>query len=128
MEKVGKGELNDELDQVELKHVHITRQLDSLIHFVYPDLHQTDPNSVILATLNTTIDSINDKITEEAPGVSTLYRLFHLFYLFSIAFIFFLDYKKLLTLNFIFTSNTHFSDQLTMQFRMKRLAIIHPSS
>ena len=78
MEKVGKGELNDEMDQVELKHVIITRQLDSLIRFVYPDLRQTDPNSVILATLNTTIDEINDKVIEECPGVSTLYRLFTL--------------------------------------------------
>ena len=77
LEKVGKGELNNELDQVELQHVNITRQLDSLIQFVYPDLHQTDPNSAILATLNSTIDEINDKITEEAPGVSTIYRLVH---------------------------------------------------
>ena len=75
MDKVGKGELNNELDQVELQHVNITRQLDSLIRFVYPDLRQTDPNSVILATLNSTIDEINDKIIDEAPGVSTLYRL-----------------------------------------------------
>ena len=66
------------MDQVELKHVNITRQLDSLIRFVYPDLRQTDPNSVILATLNTTIDEINDKVIEECPGVSTLYRLFTL--------------------------------------------------
>ena len=75
LEKVGKGELNNELEQVELQHVNITSQLDSLIRFVYPDLRQTDPNSVILATLNSTIDEINDKIIDEAPGVSTLYRL-----------------------------------------------------
>ena len=75
MEKVGKGELNNELEQVELQHVNITSQLDTLIRFVYPDLRQTDPYSVILATLNSTIDEINDKIIEEAPGVSTIYRL-----------------------------------------------------
>ena len=67
--------MNNNQDEVELMHVNITRQLDSLIEFVYPDLSRTDPNSVILATLNTTIDTINARIIDAAPGTSTLYRL-----------------------------------------------------
>ena len=75
LEQLGRGELNNNQDEVELMHVNITRQLDSLIEFVYPDLSRTDPNSVILATLNTTIDTINARIIDAAPGTSTLYRL-----------------------------------------------------
>ena len=77
LENVGTGTLNNHLDQVELLHVHLTRELNNLIDFVYPDLHHTDPNAVILATLNATIDSINSRIIDDAPGVSTLYRLIH---------------------------------------------------
>ena len=74
VEKVGTGELNNQLDQVEIRHVNITRELDNMIDFIYPDLSQTDPNSVILATLNSTINSINSRIIDDAPGAPTLYH------------------------------------------------------
>ena len=74
LENIGTGVINNAMDQVELDFVTTTRNLDSLIEFVYPDLYETDPNSVILATINSTVDTLNTKIIDNAPGVSTLYR------------------------------------------------------
>jgi ATP-dependent DNA helicase PIF1 len=73
VEKVGTGAMNNHLDQVEIRHVNITRDVDEMINFIYPDLCQTDANSVILATLNSTIDNLNSKIIDAAPGTPTLY-------------------------------------------------------
>ena len=67
------GEINSQLDQVEIRHVNITREVDDMINFTFPDFCQTDPNSVILATLNTTINSINSRIIDAAPGAPTFY-------------------------------------------------------
>ena len=74
LEGVGSGTLNNEIDQVQLRYVPLTKDLAELIEFVFPDLVSVDCNRVILATLNTTIDAINARVIDEAPGVSTVYR------------------------------------------------------
>ena len=73
IEKVGTGELNSQLYQVEIRHVNITREVDDMI----TSYSQTsdDPNSVILATFNTTINSINSRHRCSTWGTNIL--LFH---------------------------------------------------
>ena len=73
VEKVGTGEINNQLDQVEIRHVNITREVDDMINVIFPDLCHTNPDAVILATLNTTINSINNRIIDAAPGTPTFY-------------------------------------------------------
>ena len=57
VEKVGTGEINKQLGQVEIRLVNITREEDDKINFIFPDLCQTDSNSVILSTSNITINN-----------------------------------------------------------------------
>ena len=37
VEKVGTGEMNSQLDQVEIRHVNIAREVDDMINFTFPD-------------------------------------------------------------------------------------------
>ena len=74
LEKIGVGSLNNELDQVELKFVNFTREQTDMIDFVFPDLHRANTSSVILATLNSSVDEINNLIISRAPGFPTTYR------------------------------------------------------
>ena len=74
LEKIGLGTLNNHQDQVELRFVHLTRDHTDLINFVFPNLHNVDTTAVILATLNNSVDSINNQIIAEAPGLQTVYR------------------------------------------------------
>ena len=73
VEKVGTGEMNNQLDQVEIRHVNITREVDDMINCIFPDLCHTNPHAVILATLNATINTINSRIIDAAPGAATIY-------------------------------------------------------
>ena len=73
VEKVGTGEMNNQLDQVEIRHVNITREVDDMINVIFPDLCHTNPHAVILATLNATINTINSRIIDAAPGAPTFY-------------------------------------------------------
>ena len=73
VEKVGTGEINNQLDQVEIRHVNITREEDDMINFIFPDLCQTDsgvpPESRIAESRIT-----ESRITEFRKALSELRR------------------------------------------------------
>lgn len=75
LEEVGKGSINDENDNVELKHVSLHRDLNSIIERIYPDISICSvPREVaILAPLNTTVDKINNEIINLMPGETHTY-------------------------------------------------------
>ena len=72
---LGNGQLNDNQDCVELRHVSMHQHSQSLIETIYPDISTSSvpAHVTILAPLNTTVDNINNAIIKIAPGTMKSY-------------------------------------------------------